>query len=102
MGFIRDYSKRPDVGVDLKRARYRLAKAIKVDEPAERQSVASTGRKPRVWSVEDRLPPEKIAAMIEDYRSGSTGREVAEKYEISLSSVRRLMRKHGARLKDKP
>lgn len=38
--------------------------------------------------------------MIADYRAGSIGKEIAEKYGISLSSVRRLMRKHGGRLKD--
>ena len=70
--------------------------------PSKRQSVTSTGRKPRVWSMDERLSPETIAAMIADYRAGSIGKEIAEKYGISLSSVRRLMRKHGGRLKDKP
>jgi hypothetical protein len=102
VGLIRDYSKRPDVSHDLKRARYQLDKAIKADEPTKRQSVSSTGRKPRVWGMEERLSPETITALIADYRAGSIGKEIAEKYGISLSSVRRLLRKHGGRLKDKP
>lgn len=102
VGLIRDYSKRPDVGDDLKRARYRLGKAVAADTQSKRLSVASTGRKPRVWSMEERLSPETITAMIADYRAGSIGKEIAEKYGISLSSVRRLMRKHGGRLKDSP
>ena len=101
MGLIRDYSRRLDVGDDLKRSRYRLTKAVAADTPSKRLSVTSTGRKPRVWSMEERLSPETIVAMIADYHAGSIGKEIAEKYGVSLSSVRRLMRKHGGRLKDK-
>lgn len=102
VGLIRDYSRRPDVGDDLKRSRYRLAKAVAADVPSKRLSATSTGRRPRVWSIEERLSPETVAAMIADYQAGSIGKEIAEKYGISLSSVRRLMRKYGGRLKDKP
>lgn len=33
--------------------------------------------------------------MIDLYRSGSTARQVAEKFRISLSSVKRVLRQHG-------
>jgi transposase len=35
--------------------------------------------------------------MIDLYRSGTTAREVAEKYGVSLRSIKRLLRQHGVR-----
>jgi hypothetical protein len=92
---VRHYSTRLDVGDDLRRARYMLDKAIASDEPRKRLSNSSTGHAGR--SMEDRLTVEQITALVAEYRSGaSTGVKIAEKYGISLTSVKRLARKYGA------
>jgi transposase len=43
---------------------------------------------------------ETVQALIGDYRGGMIGKEVAKKYGVSLSRLRRLLKKHGGRLKD--
>ncbi|MGH3710198.1 MAG: helix-turn-helix domain-containing protein [Pseudonocardiaceae bacterium] len=45
--------------------------------------------------LRDRLSPDDVQDMIELYRLGSTARQVAEKFDVSLSSVKRLLRQHG-------
>jgi DNA invertase Pin-like site-specific DNA recombinase len=92
---IRDYSKRPDLGVDLKRARYRLAKAVEADKPHERLSAASTGRAATGWRVSDRLTDEDVAAIVERGREGVSKVKIAEAFGISHSSVKRILKAHG-------
>ena len=45
--------------------------------------------------LRDRFPPEDLQAMIDLYRSGITARHVAEKFGVSLRSVKRLLHQHG-------
>ena len=62
-----------------------------------------TGAKVTVGSVvcsrrlRDRFFPEDLQAMIDLYRSGVTAREVAEKFGVSLRSIKRLLHQHGVR-----
>jgi len=58
-------------------------------------------RPPRVWRIRDRLTPDDIAQLIEDYRAGATARELAARYSIGLTNVKRLLREHKARRKDR-
>ena len=45
--------------------------------------------------LRDRFSPEDLQTMIELYRSGATARQVAEKFGVSLRSVKRLLHQHG-------
>lgn len=45
--------------------------------------------------LRDRFPPENLQTMIDLYKSGTTAKEVAEKFGVSLRSVKRLLHKHG-------
>lgn len=51
----------------------------------------------RRWSLYDRFFPEDLQGMIDLYRSGATARQVAEKFGIGLTSVKRVLREHGVR-----
>ena len=68
----------------------------------DRQGVG-TGAKVSAESVvrsrrlRDRFSPVDLQAMVDLYRSGVTARRVAEKFEVSLRSVKRLLREHGVR-----
>jgi hypothetical protein len=44
--------------------------------------------------LRDRFSPSELQAMSDLYRSGATGREVAEKFGVSLCSVKRLLNQH--------
>lgn len=44
--------------------------------------------------LRDRFSSEDLQTMIDLYRSGTTARQVAEKFGVSLRSVKRLLREH--------
>lgn len=46
----------------------------------------------------DRFSPEDLQSMIELYRSGATAKAGAEKFGVSLRSLKRLLHQHGVRL----
>jgi len=47
--------------------------------------------------LRDRFSPQDLQAMIDLYRSGTTAKQVAEKFGVSLRSVKRLLHQHGIR-----
>lgn len=47
--------------------------------------------------LRDRFSLKDLRVMINFYRSGTTAREVAEKYGVGLRSIKRLLRQHGVR-----
>jgi Helix-turn-helix domain of resolvase len=47
--------------------------------------------------LRDRFPLGDLQVMINLYRSGATAKQVAEKFGISLRSVKRLLHQHGVR-----
>lgn len=49
----------------------------------------------RRWSLRERFSREDLQTMIDLYTSGATTRQVAEKFGISVSSVKRVLREHG-------
>jgi transposase len=49
----------------------------------------------------DRLSTAEVQAIIDAYHAGMIAKDGAAKFQISLSSVRRLLRKHGARRGDR-
>ncbi|MCA1607116.1 MAG: hypothetical protein LC775_16975 [Acidobacteria bacterium] len=95
------YSNRPDVLGDLEYTLAALAKAQAATGEAEHVSVRSE-RSMRAWRVSHRLTEEDVQLLIKEYHAGALRQELADTYKISLSSVGRLLRKHGGRLKDAP
>ena len=69
------------------------------EEPKRGRSVQSD-HVLRVWRVSDRLDDADLCNLISCYRSGTTARELAERFSISKTSVKRLLREHGARRRD--
>jgi DNA invertase Pin-like site-specific DNA recombinase len=52
---------------------------------------------PRRWRLVDRLGEQVIRELLEDRRSGMTKRALVERYGISISSVKRILkRERGA------
>jgi hypothetical protein len=62
------------------------------DGPSARPS--SCPRRP--WPVTDRLGQQTVLELLRDSRSGVMQCVLAERYGISLSSVKRIMRRHRA------
>jgi hypothetical protein len=47
--------------------------------------------------MRERFCTEELQAMIDLYISGATSAQVAERFDISVSSVKRALRDHGIR-----
>jgi DNA-directed RNA polymerase specialized sigma24 family protein len=92
---LKAYSHTPDQLYDLRKAR-EVVRGDASNEPDDPQPP-----QPRPWSMADRLSPEDVQAMIEKYHAGTIAQDLAAQYGISVKSVRRLLRKHGARLCDR-
>jgi hypothetical protein len=51
----------------------------------------------RQWSVRERFGAEDLQVMIDMYISGATRSQIAHRFGISVSSMKRLLRDHGIR-----
>jgi hypothetical protein len=90
---IEPYSNRQDLADLLGSAVQQLRKAqAATGEPAF--SVRSA-QNPRQWRVGDRLSDADAARLIAAFAAGTPKRKLAERYGISESSVKRLIRQHG-------
>ena len=87
------YSNRPDLLEHLRKVAAILSDSGHDDVSVEvtRESTVRSRR------LRDRFSLEDLRIMIDLYKSGTTAREVADKYGVSLRSVKRLLRQHGVR-----
>ena len=56
-----------------------------------------TGNVAAVWRISDRFTPGDIDTLIAAYLAGSTVKQLAEQYRIGTTTVKRLLKKRGAR-----
>jgi DNA-directed RNA polymerase specialized sigma24 family protein len=91
---IRRYSNRPDLLEQLRKVAVILSDGSQDDGVGAKVPIECLVRSRR---LDDRFSPEDLQAMIDLYRSGVTAREVAEKFGVSLRSVKRLLHRHGVR-----
>ncbi len=94
---VGSYSNRFDLRERLQRAiMILLEKASQGDEHGSSGDggVRSTTR---WWSLRDRFSPEDLQIMIDLYKAGTTAKQVAEKFSVSVRSVTRLLRQYGVR-----
>lgn len=97
MEILQHYSNTPELLHDL---RATLRALTEPDDLDSELRAAEQVAKP--WSMDERLTKDQVGEIICRYHAGALGQELANDFHISLSSVRRLLRKHGARLKDRP
>lgn len=95
------YSKRGDLAVDLRKLTDQLTCACRDEQPEQQQSVQTVGGTRRTDLLEDRLSQADIRELVSAFQSGTPKWKLAEQYGISLSSVKRVLRKHGTRRQDK-
>jgi len=67
-----------------------LAAGIKSD----RCHPAAPAKAQRRWRLVDRLGEQIILELVRSSRTGTTHRALAERYGISVSSVKRVLRRH--------
>lgn len=92
------YSNRSDLREQLQQATVILLEEVSQGDEASGsgadREVCSTAR---WWSLRDRFSPEDLHTMIDLYKSGTTAKQVAEQFNVSVRSVTRLLRQHGIR-----
>jgi DNA invertase Pin-like site-specific DNA recombinase len=92
---VRRYSNRADLLERLTQARSRTRQ--RGGEEPNNHSMIVSGRASGVWRVRDRLTDDDVERLIAEYLAGSPKRELAARYELGLTSVKNLLRKHGVR-----
>ena len=95
MELVRRYCNRPDLQERLAAARLRASQQGGQTPGSDDATVS--GRIPGVWRVRDRLTDEDVQSLISDFLSGKSKRALTERYAVSLSTVKRILRKHGVR-----
>ncbi len=91
---LRRYWNRSDLLEQLRKVSAILSEGGQADAVG---AVVTTERVSRSRWLRDRFSPNELQAMIDLYRSGATGREVADKFGVSLRSVKRLLNQHDVR-----
>ena len=88
------YSNRPDLLEQLRKVVAVLSNSTQDDGTAAKAAAESVVRSRR---LRDRFSQDDLQSMIDLYRSGTTAKQVAEKFGVSLRSVKRLLHEHGIR-----
>ena len=92
---VRRYSNRADLHERLTQAALNITRTDNQDH--ELPSSSAAGRTPRVWRVRDRLGDAAIDQLIAEFLAGTPKRVLAERYAVSFSTVKNILRQHGAR-----
>ena len=95
MELVRRYSNRADLRERLTEAQSRASQ--RGGQEPESHAVTVSGRVAGVWRVSDRLTDEAVEWLIAEFLAGTSKRELAERYAVSFSSVKNILRKHGVR-----
>jgi DNA-directed RNA polymerase specialized sigma24 family protein len=91
---MRRYSNRPDLLEQLRKVVVILSRGGHEGDTGAEMAGESVVRSRR---LRDRFSSEDLQSMIDLYQSGTTARQVAERFGISLRSVKRLLHQHGVR-----
>jgi DNA invertase Pin-like site-specific DNA recombinase len=92
---VRRYSNRADLLERLTEARSRAR--LRGEEDPDNHPITVSGRVSGVWRVRDRLTDDDVLALLADFLAGTPKRELAERYRVSFSTVKNILRKHGVR-----
>ncbi|WP_157431100.1 hypothetical protein [Actinomadura macra] len=93
---LSSYSNRQDLLQDLQHAARNLRASL--EDTAEATTSVRSQRTPApAWRLADRLTEADIANLISSFLGGTTARELAAQYGISLTSVKAILRAHNAR-----
>lgn len=88
------YSNNPTLVNDLRSTLDVVQSRDEDDDPELGGQRRATGRP---WAMAHRLTTADVQAVVDGYCAGSTARQLAEIFEISESSVKRLVRRAGCR-----
>jgi hypothetical protein len=91
------YSNRSELREQLQQVAMILSEEAIQDNGSDSDTDGEVRSATRWWSLRDRFSAEDLQTMIDLYRSGTTAKQVAEKFGVSVRSVTRLLHQHGIR-----
>jgi FixJ family two-component response regulator len=91
------YSNRSDLREQLQQVAVILSEATRQDDEPDPSADDEVRSATRWWSLRDRFSPDDLQIMIDLYKTGTTAKQVAEKFNVSERSVTRLLHQHGVR-----
>ncbi len=91
---VRRYCNRPDLQERLAEV---CRKARERSEHDDDPDMGVRGQTARVWRVRDRLTDDDVQLLAAEFLAGTSKRVLAERYNLSLSTVKNILRKHGVR-----
>jgi hypothetical protein len=94
VGVIRRYSNRPELLEQLRKVAVILSDGGQDDATGAKVTTECVVRSRR---LRDRFSAEGLQDMIDLYKSGVTAKQVAEKFGVSLRSLKRLLQQRGVR-----
>lgn len=97
---ISRYSNRSDLQKRLEETHNRVPRKQVQDQELSREAVGSRPTL-RVRRVCDRVSSEAIRDLIERHQAGATARELATEFKIGATSIKKLLREHRARRRDR-
>jgi hypothetical protein len=74
-----------------------MARDWKPDERDLGEVFATSFVPVRAWRAEDRLTSVELLTLLVAYREGTSARALAERYELGMTTVKRLVREYGVR-----
>lgn len=95
MELARRYCNRADLLERLTETRSRARQ--RGGEDLGGHTLTVSGRASGVWRVRDRLADDDVLVLITDFLTGTSKRELADRYAVSFSTVKNFLRKHGVR-----
>lgn len=93
MELLAHYSNTPDLLTDLRR----LVTTLSTPDDTHDNPGLPPHPSDRPWRVRDRLSQTDIQNILDQFRGGIPTHVLADRYSISQSSVKTLLRKHGVR-----
>lgn len=92
---VRRYSNRADLQERLAEARLRASQPS--EDESGSQQMAVSGRVSGTWRVRDRLTDADVQCLIGEFLAGTPKRVLADRYAVSFSTVKNILRRHGVR-----
>jgi hypothetical protein len=91
------YLNQPEWHHDLRTAWSAVSDTNDQEEVPGLGGLTGSGQVPRHHAIVDRLAPSDIESLINLYLAGAPARSLAERYSISETTVKTLLRKRGIR-----
>lgn len=91
---VTHYSNTPNLLSDLRRTICAVTTMVTRDDEPD---IAASAPADRAWRVKERLSPRDLDQLVESFKEGTTILELVDRYGISRTTIRTILRQHRVR-----